>query len=128
MCGYRWNQMRAQHKLLRVFYHQYQLGEDPATTPTGAQKVTVLATMVLFKMLCISLLWGQKNVDEVEWFAQKLLVGVICASLSLPASVALDQMFWRAQRIVNSASHGQFDGHTHSAPCPSRAPSLGAHC
>ena len=36
-----WNQLKAQHKLLRVFYQKYELGEDPLRLHTGAQKATV---------------------------------------------------------------------------------------
>eukprot|EP00966_Prymnesium_polylepis_P093823 2171257-Prymnesium_polylepis.1 len=30
-----WNQLKAQHKLLRVFYQKYDVGEDPFRLHTG---------------------------------------------------------------------------------------------
>ena len=100
-----WKQIRGQHKLVRVFYHQYELGEDPAKIPTGAQKATGLAILIQMKMLAISLLWGQAQQPDDAGFtiAQRLIVGCTAAILTMPASVFLDQLFWRAQRVTNSA-------------------------
>ena len=66
-------------------------------------------------MLCLSLVWGQSPVtDEAFAFARKAVIGTIVAALSLPASVAFDQMFWRAQRIANAAPH-KAGGHSTEA-------------
>lgn len=43
---------------------RYKLGEDPAKIPSGAQKVTVLAAIVVLKTLCLSLIWGQVMIDK----------------------------------------------------------------
>ena len=44
-----WNQLKGQHKLLRVFYQRFELGEDPFRH-TGQQKLTVLYQLILMKM------------------------------------------------------------------------------
>lgn len=41
--------------------------------------------------------------DEAFDFLRKLLIGTIVAIVSMPASVFIDQMFFRAQRITNAA-------------------------
>ena len=90
---------------LRIFYQQYELGEDPSKIPTGAQKATGLAILIQMKMLACALLWGQAAKPDDTGFTilQRVLVGCTAAIITLPASVFLDQLFWRAQRVTNSA-------------------------
>ena len=88
-----WSQIRAQHKLVRVFFHKYELGDDPAKLPTGAQKITVLATLVVMKMLCLSMVWDQAPLEDASFvWARKAQIGIMIATMSLPASVLLDQV------------------------------------
>ena len=98
-------QLRGQHKLYRIFFHHYELGEDPAKIPTGAQKATVLAILIQFKMLACALLWGQAQKPDDTSFTilQRVAVGCSAAFFTLPASVFLDQLFFRAQRVTNSS-------------------------
>lgn len=103
-----WAQVRAQHKLVRIFFHQYELGEDPAKIPTGAQKTTTLAIILQFKMLCIAMLWQQAKSDDVGFtITQRVVIGSVAALITMPATVFLDQLFWRQQRITNSAPAGE---------------------
>ena len=38
----------------------------------------------------------------------KLLIGVLAATISLPVTVVLDQLFWKSQRMKNThRQHGQ---------------------
>ena len=97
-------QLRAQHKLVRIFFHQYELGEDPSKIPTGAQKATVLALLVVGKMCAVSFLWGQSKINNAGLrLLQQTTVGLVAALIMLPFSVFLDQLFFRVQRITNSA-------------------------
>eukprot|EP00966_Prymnesium_polylepis_P162893 3764830-Prymnesium_polylepis.1 len=48
---------------------------------------------------------GAKGIKEMplgRQFLFRLLIGCIAASCSLPATVALDQLFWTAQRVTNA--------------------------
>ena len=102
-----WTQLKAQHKLLRVFYQKFELGEDPIRLHTGAQKLTVLWLIILVKMTVSSMLSqtsaqsGVRQNTVAENILLRVLIGMISASFSLPASVALDQMFWKQQRMTN---------------------------
>ena len=46
-----WVQLKQQHKVLRCFFVRFQLGENPDLFLTGAQKSTVLISIILLKML-----------------------------------------------------------------------------
>ena len=102
-----WTQMKGQHKLLRVFYQKYELGQDPISLHTGAQKLTVLWIIVFMKMTISSMLSqtsGQSGVRQntvMQNILLKVIIGMISASIALPASVMLDQMFWKQQRMTN---------------------------
>ena len=103
-----WTQLKAQHKLLRVFYQQFELGEDPIRLHTGAQKLMVLYIIILFKMTISSMLSqldgnsGIQQTSVMEGLLRKVLIGVISSCIALPASVFLDQMFWKQQRVTNA--------------------------
>ena len=135
-----WMQMKTQHKLLRVLWFRYNVAQDPAALHTGAQKATVLAAIILLKMLLATLFFRPNdNYDNVCvydcQFADDLIPGtyteneceemggepqlgsgkstkdlitdlvyksLICAVCSLPATVFLDQAFWRTQKLTNA--------------------------
>jgi hypothetical protein len=103
-----WAQLKAQHKLLRVFFQKYELGEDPLRLHTGAQKATVLYCLILIKLSVSSLLSqgsassGGRKRSDAEEMGFRVLIGVLAASFSLPATVVLDQLFWKSQRMTNS--------------------------
>ena len=102
-----WNQLKGQHKFLRVFFQKYDLGEDPFRLHTGAQKLTVLWIVVLMKMTVSSMLSqtsaASGNRQNTVWqdVLLRVIIGLISASISLPASVVLDQLFWKQQRMTN---------------------------
>jgi hypothetical protein len=50
-----WMQMKTQHRLLRVLWLRFNVAQDPAALHTGAQKATILAAIVLLKMLLATL-------------------------------------------------------------------------
>ena len=59
---------------------------------------------MLFKMFCLSMLWGQAEAESTGGQALKRVsIGALVAAMSLPASVALDQLHWKAQRVTNTA-------------------------
>ena len=84
-----WNQMKAQHKLLRVFYQKYELGEDPMALHTGAQKATVLYCLIMVKLAVSSLLSqassanGLRRRSDTEEILFRVMVGGIAAFCSL---------------------------------------------
>ena len=49
--------IKAQHKLFRIFFAEFELGSDPRTQQTGAQKVTVLCAILCFKLFVSSLFY-----------------------------------------------------------------------
>ena len=49
--------IKAQHKLFRVFFAEFELGSDPRTQQTGTQKVTVLCAILCFKLFVSSLFY-----------------------------------------------------------------------
>ena len=44
------DQIKGQHKFVRIFFHKYDIGEDPSNKPTGAQKATVVFSIICFRM------------------------------------------------------------------------------
>ena len=103
-----WTQFKGQHKLLRVFYQQFELGQDPIAQHTGAQKLAVLYVIILMKMTVSSMLsqltgtgGSVKQSTAVEQVVTKIMIGLVSAAFSLPASVVLDQLFWKQQRMTN---------------------------
>ena len=135
-----WMQMKTQHKLLRVLFLRYNVAQDPAALHTGAQKATILAAIVLLKMLLATLFfrptdnydnvcvydcqfaddiipgtYTEKECEEMGGAPQygsgkssrALIIDLVYKSLvtavcSLPATVFLDQAFWRCQRLTNA--------------------------
>ena len=135
-----WMQMKTQHKLLRVLWFRFNVAQDPAALHTGAQKATVLAAIILLKMLLATLFFRpNNNYDDVCvydcQFADDLIPGtytdheckdmggepqygsgkstselvadlvyksLICAVCATPATIFLDQAFWRTQRVTNA--------------------------
>jgi hypothetical protein len=106
-----WTQLKGQHKLLRVFYMKFEVGQDPVALHTGAQKATVLYCLVLTKLAVSALLsqsgGGVKQMDEGQKFLFRLQIGMIAAAVALPVTVFLDQLFWKAQRLKNK--HQKFE-------------------
>ena len=100
-----WNQLKGQHKLLRVFYQRFKLGEDPFRLHTGQQKLTVLYQLILMKMAISSMLSqttassGVKQTTYMQDVIIRGIIGMVSAACSLPASVLLDQLFWAQQRM-----------------------------
>jgi hypothetical protein len=101
------NQIKAQHKLLRIFFVKFDVGEDPANKPTGAQKATVIMSIIMFRMM-VSALFCNPAAKETydkqtvgEAMLTRFLNGMLAAVLTIPATVFLDRMFMKAQRITN---------------------------
>ena len=167
-----WFQFKTQHKLLRCFYFKFQVGQDPAALHTGAQKATVLASILLLKMLATAFVYRGgcdikcifagcqivtttpdrcdelrgTNLDDIdpaddicglvaadvpseagisddeldvearrilsgtmpglsvtwEWLGIKILISALISIGMMPATVVLDQVFWKAQRVTNA--------------------------
>ena len=119
--GRTWQQMRAAHKLVRCFGIVYTSGQDPALVLTGAQKIAVLANIVLFKLLCSAFvirdpctsckLTSGEILDRTSdcaalggtptnprYASLTVLLAAGAGLLSLPATVLLDVTFARVQR------------------------------
>jgi len=101
-------QMKAQHKLLRVFFFKVDATlVDPAAAPNGFQKVTVIFAIVWAKYFFASMLYDPVSAElyEKESMFQKLirqvLTGMIISSLALPITVFLDRMYNIQQKIVH---------------------------
>ena len=103
-----WTQMKGQHKLLRVFFMQYELGEDPIRLHTGAQKLSILWIVVLMKLTVSSMMSqasrssGIRQNTAFEEAVMRLIMGTVTASIALPATVVMDQIFWKQQRMKNA--------------------------
>ncbi len=119
--GRTWQQMRAAHKLVRCFGIVYTSGQDPALVLTGAQKIAVLANIVLFKLLCSAfvirepctdckltsgeILERTSDCEELggtpmypRYASLTALLAAGAGLLSLPATILLDVTFARVQR------------------------------
>ena len=145
-----WQQVKQQHKLLRIFFPKFEVGQDPKMIHTGAQKVTIVVSIILLKLLATALFYSQgcradcvfangivpdvpaqkcidmggisqqpevidleggvgmqeqkvSGAEDPSWWGRRLLVALFASILCLPATVALDLLFWKQQAITNKA-------------------------
>lgn len=111
-----YGQIMVQHRLFRVFRKKFDVTVDPLMHHTATQKATILACIVLLKMLTAALCFGGDYRSTDQMLLSKLLVGVFAASVALPATVLLDQMFWRQQRLTNAAFQRPTKGNPEGLP------------
>ena len=106
-------QIKGQHKLIRIFYMKYDIGEDPSNKPTGAQKATVIFAIVLMRMTVAAMYCDPSALEHYEekggssLILSKVVNGMIAAALTIPATVLLDRMFMKAQRVTNRRVKGE---------------------
>eukprot|EP00966_Prymnesium_polylepis_P261948 6051155-Prymnesium_polylepis.2 len=86
---------------------KYDIGEDPSNKPTGAQKATVGAAIILFRMWVAAMSHPPSSLDELEkasvshQVAIRVITGFVIAAMCIPVTVCLDRMFMAAQRVRN---------------------------
>jgi hypothetical protein len=107
-------QLKGQHKCFRIFFQKYDTTlVDPSAAPTGMQKATVLAAILLGK-LCISALYTNPRAAEQyetmsmgQKLASMLVMGMVNAAMMLPVTVVLDRNFNIQQRMTNRTDKGE---------------------
>jgi len=114
-----YNQLRAQHKLLRLLYRKhafenhiinYFFGEDVARLPTGTHKATVLAVTLQLQMAVLAWIWGQQPQEQDGFPAdQKAGSGLIAATIAMVIALILDHLFWKHLRITQLAAPAKAD-------------------
>jgi hypothetical protein len=120
------NQIKAQHKLIRTFFVKFDVGEDPANKPTGAQKATVIMSIIMFRMMVSALFCNPaaKESYEKQTMAEAMLTrffnGMLTAVLTIPATVFLDRMFMKAQRVTNAREKKNGEVRLRTAPMRAR--------
>ena len=103
-----WTQLKAQHKLLRIFFQKYDVTlSDPSAAPTGMQKATVLFAILLGKLFICALYTNPRGAEEYSTSSTKdklaslVVMGLVNAAIMLPITVVLDRNFNVQQRVTN---------------------------
>ncbi|KAL3922576.1 MAG: hypothetical protein SGPRY_004513, partial [Prymnesium sp.] len=110
-----WLLLKSQHKLIRIFFLTFDIGEDPSNRLSGAQKATVLVCIILLRLVVLSLQYNPASLEEyqkrstAEQWLSNLVVGSFAVAVTIPGTVILDRMFMRAQKVANAVlnSNGQ---------------------
>ncbi|KAL3920914.1 MAG: hypothetical protein SGPRY_005082, partial [Prymnesium sp.] len=110
-----WLHLKSQHKLVRIFFLTFDIGEDPSNRLSGAQKATVLVCIVLLRLVVLSLQYNPASLEEykkrttAEQWLSNLAVGSFAVAVTIPGTVILDRIFMHAQKINNAVlnSKGQ---------------------
>ncbi|KAL3911135.1 MAG: hypothetical protein SGPRY_008808 [Prymnesium sp.] len=59
-------QLKAQHKMFRIFFLTFDIGEDPHNRLNGSQKLTVFVCIVLLRMMVLALQYNPAILQEYE--------------------------------------------------------------
>ncbi|KAL3905746.1 MAG: hypothetical protein SGPRY_010809, partial [Prymnesium sp.] len=110
-----WLHLKSQHKLFRIFFLTFDIGEDPYNRLSGAQKATVLVCIILLRLVVLSLQYNPATLEEyqkktiAEQWLSNLVVGAFAVAVTIPGTVILDRIFMRAQKVNNAVlnSKGQ---------------------
>ncbi|KAL3921218.1 MAG: hypothetical protein SGPRY_004979 [Prymnesium sp.] len=110
-----WVQIKGQHKLVRIFFLTFDIGEDPSNRLSGAQKATVLVCIILLRLVVLSLQYNPASLEEyhkkttAEQWLSNLVIGTFAVAVTIPGTVIMDRIFMHAQKINNAVlnSKGQ---------------------
>ncbi|KAL3917181.1 MAG: hypothetical protein SGPRY_006506 [Prymnesium sp.] len=98
-------QLKAQHKMFRIFFLSFDIGEDPHNRLNGSQKLTVFVCIVLLRMVVLALQFNPAILEEyekrtlVQKLSSSILVGLISVFVTIPGTVFLDRIFMHSNKV-----------------------------